>query len=72
MDDVISRGVYGLPAEGLRLDVTGAVQVSPLIPGAEKLEGLAEASLQDLVMVAPPRHRGAPLCRGARARGPGP
>ena len=54
MDDVNGRAVYGHPAEGLKLDVTGAVQVSPLIPGAETLEGLAEASLQDLVMVAPP------------------
>ena len=54
MDDVNSRAVYGLPAEGLKLDVAGALQVSPLIPGAATLEGLAEASLQDLVMVAPP------------------
>ena len=54
MDDVNRRVVYGHPAEGLKLDVAGAVQVSPLIPGAETLEGLAEASLQDLVMVAPP------------------
>ena len=54
MDDVYRRGVYGHPAEGLKLDVAGAVQVSPLIPGAETLEGLAEGSLQDLVMVAPP------------------
>ncbi len=54
VDDVDRRGVYGQPAEGLKLEVAGAVQVSPLIPGAETLEGLADASLQDLVMVAPP------------------
>ncbi len=54
MDDVNRRGVYGYPAEGLQLDLAGAVQVSPLIPEAETLEGLAEASLHDLVMAAPP------------------
>ena len=53
MDDVNRKAVYGHPAERLKLDVAGAVQVSPLVPGAETLEGLAEASLQDLVMVAP-------------------
>ena len=63
VDDVNRRGVYGSPSRGIASSTSpGAVQVSPLIPGAEKLEGLAEASLQDLVMVGAPRHRGAPLC----------
>ncbi len=72
MDDVNRRGVYGHPADGLKLDVAGAVQVSPLIPGAETLEGLEEASLQDLVMVAPPGtvERRYAIARGLAALAP--
>jgi len=46
--------VYGSPAEGLQLDVAEAMQLSPLVPGADALEGLTAESLTDLVMVAPP------------------
>ncbi len=46
--------MYGSPAEGLQLDVAEAVQLSPLVPGADTLEGLAADSLSELVMVAPP------------------
>ncbi len=46
--------MYGSPAEGLQLDVAEAMQLSPLVPGADALEGLTAESLTDLVMVAPP------------------
>ncbi len=54
MDAARRRGVYGSPAEGLQLDVAEAMQLSPLVPGADALEGLTAESLTDLVMVAPP------------------
>ena len=67
------RGLYGSPIEGLRIDVAGAEQLSPLVPGAEALDGLAEGSLGGLVMVAPPdtverRHA---VALGLRALAPG-
>lgn len=46
--------MYGSPIDGLKLDVAGSAQLSPLRPGAEALEGLAAGSLDGLVMVAPP------------------
>ena len=54
MDAAKRRGVYGSPIDGLKLDVAEAAQLSPLVPGAEALEGLAAGSLDALVMVAPP------------------
>jgi 16S rRNA (guanine1207-N2)-methyltransferase len=54
VDAARRRGVYGSPAEGLQLDVAEAMQLSPLVPGADALEGLTAESLTDLVMVAPP------------------
>ncbi len=67
------RGIYGSPIEGLRIDVAGAEQLSPLVPGAEALDGLAEGALDGLVMVAPPgtverRHA---LALGLQALAPG-
>ncbi len=67
------RGVYGSPIDGLRIDTDGAEQLSPLVPGAEALEGLAPGSIGDLVMVAPPgtverRHA---MALGLRALAPG-
>ena len=73
MDEATRRGVYGSPIEGLRIDVAGMEQLSPLVPGAEALEGLAAGALGGLVMVAPPgtverRHA---LALGLRALAPG-
>ena len=67
------RGVYGSPIDGLKIDTDGAEQLSPLVPGAEALEGLAPGSLGELVMVAPPgtverRHA---MALGLRALAPG-
>ena len=73
MGEAARRGVYGSPIEGLRIDVAGAVQLSPLVPGAEVFEDLAAGSLDDLVMVSPPgtverRHA---MALGLRALAPG-
>jgi 16S rRNA (guanine1207-N2)-methyltransferase len=46
--------VYGAPPAGLAVVPSGAVQVSPLTPGAEALEALAPASLAGAVIAAPP------------------
>lgn len=53
MDAARLRGVYGSPAEVWRFDGTEAVQLSPLVPGADALEALAAGSLAELVMLAP-------------------
>ncbi len=50
----IVDGLYGLPPEGLENAAAGAIQVSPLIPGAARLEEIREGSLDRLVVVAPP------------------
>jgi 16S rRNA (guanine1207-N2)-methyltransferase len=46
--------VYGAPPAALASVPQGAVQVSPLIAGAEALEALAPASLAEAVIAAPP------------------
>ncbi len=46
--------VYGTPLPALAEVPEGAVQVSPLIPGAARLEDVAEASLAEAVVAAPP------------------
>lgn len=73
MDAAKRKGVYGSPIDGLKLDVADRLQLSPLIPGAEALEALAEGALDELVMVAPPgtverRHA---MASGLRALAPG-
>ncbi len=73
MDEATRRGVYGSPIEGLKIDVAGWEQLSPLVPGAAALDGRAEGELGGLVMVAPPgtverRHA---LALGLRALAPG-
>ncbi len=73
MDAAQRKGLYGTPIEGLKLDVAGTVQLSPLMPGAEALEDLAAGALESLVMVAPPgtverRHA---MALGLRALAPG-
>lgn len=46
--------VYGSPPPALASAPAGAVQVSPLFPGAARLEDLAEESLDVAVIAAPP------------------
>ena len=67
------RGVYGTPIDGLRIDVDGWLQLSPLVPNAAALDGVAAGSLGALVMVAPPgtverRHA---VALGLKALAPG-
>jgi 16S rRNA (guanine1207-N2)-methyltransferase len=47
-------GVYGTPPAELVVPPQGATQFSPLIPGSEKLESVQEASLGQMVVLAPP------------------
>ena len=46
--------LYGAPAPGLVDVPAGAVQVSPLIPGAQDLAALPDASVERAVVLAPP------------------
>lgn len=46
--------VYGAPPASLADTPSGAVQVSPLVPGATRLEDLAPESLSGAVVAAPP------------------
>jgi 16S rRNA (guanine1207-N2)-methyltransferase len=46
--------VYGTPPAALAEIPPGAVQVSPLIPGAQALDALAAASVGEAVVMAPP------------------
>ncbi|HXV00827.1 MAG TPA: methyltransferase [Caulobacteraceae bacterium] len=49
-----AEAVYGLPPAGLATSGPDAIQVSPLIVGASAIESLADASLDRLVIAAPP------------------
>jgi 16S rRNA (guanine1207-N2)-methyltransferase len=50
----IPTGIYGLPSPDLASADPEAIQLSPLIPGAERLEDCADASLASIVALAPP------------------
>ncbi len=50
----MSEAVYGEPPLELATPGAGALQVSPLIPGAATLESLADTSLSRFVVAAPP------------------
>lgn len=65
--------VYGAPLADLAAVPAGAAQVSPLVPGAADLETLAPASVEALVMSAPPGtiERRAALALALRALAPG-
>lgn len=65
--------VYGLPPAGLVDVPADAVQVSPLIPGSERLEDVSEGSLGGLTLLAPPGtiERRSTLALGLRALAPG-
>ena len=73
---MISAGpaaVYGAPPPALAPAPQGAIQVSPLIPGATALEDMATASLSMVVMAAPPgtTERRYALAQALRALKPG-
>ena len=67
------HAVYGLPPTDLAEIPGDAVQVSPLIPGAARLEDLSENSLDAATVLAPPGtvERRYVLAQGLRALGPG-
>ncbi|HEY0436292.1 MAG TPA: methyltransferase, partial [Phenylobacterium sp.] len=46
--------VYGAPAPGLAEAPGGAVQLSPLSPGSTDIAGLADASADSALVLAPP------------------
>ncbi|HEY5072478.1 MAG TPA: methyltransferase [Caulobacteraceae bacterium] len=48
------HAVYGSPPPGLIGPPSGALQVSPLSPGAAALEEIADASLAGMIVAAPP------------------
>ena len=47
-------GVYGAPPREVVEPTAGAVQFSPLVPGAERLEDLADGALTGIALLAPP------------------
>ncbi len=49
-----TSGVFGAPPLDLVEVPKGAVQLSPLVPGASPLAAIAEGSLEEIVMLAPP------------------
>lgn len=64
-----AQGLYGLPPRELVEPVPGAVQFSPLIPGAEALDARPDQSLDHLTILAPPGtvERRYVLAQGLRA-----
>jgi 16S rRNA (guanine1207-N2)-methyltransferase len=68
-----NEAVYGVPPRELAEVARDARQVSPLVPGAEAIEDLVDASLDRLTIAAPPgavEHRYV-LAHGLRALRPG-
>ena len=68
-----ASAVYGLPPAVLAEVPSGALQLSPTIPGSVALEDLGPGSLDALVLLAPPGtiERRAALALGLRALAPG-
>jgi len=64
-----NEGLYGLPPRELIEPAAGAVQYSPLIPGAQALEAQADQSLDAINVLAPPGtvERRYVLAQGLRA-----
>jgi 16S rRNA (guanine1207-N2)-methyltransferase len=54
MTEEVTTGVYGAPPAELAEVPRGAVQFSPLVPGSAALERRPDASLDAMVMLAPP------------------
>jgi 16S rRNA (guanine1207-N2)-methyltransferase len=53
LSELVTACVYGAPPPALAIAPAGALQVSPLIPGAARIEDLAAASLSAAVLAAP-------------------
>ena len=54
LQDTKPSGVYGAPPAELAETPTGAIQFSPLVPGARRLEEQDEETLGHMVVLAPP------------------
>jgi 16S rRNA (guanine1207-N2)-methyltransferase len=69
----VPTAVYGDPPAALAIVLPGAVQVSPLVPGAGRLEALADGSVQAFTIFAPPGvlERRHVLAQALRALAPG-
>jgi 16S rRNA (guanine1207-N2)-methyltransferase len=69
----LSEAVYGSPPVALAVVGAGAVQISPLVPGAAALETLADQSFDRIVVSAPPGtvERRYVLAQALRALEPG-
>ena len=67
------HGVYGAPPREVAEAPAGATQFSPLVPGAGKLEDLAEGALASLTLLAPPGtvERRYAVALGLKALAPG-
>ena len=67
------HGLYGSPPPALAIAPAGAVQLSPLVPGAAALEDLADASLESFTALTPPGavERRYVLAQALRALRPG-
>jgi len=53
VEDAAREGVYGAPPLELATVGRGAIQLSPLVPGARALESLDEAALDRITLAAP-------------------
>lgn len=69
----MSEAVYGLPPAALATPAAGAAQTSPLIPGSDRIEELADGTLDAFTVLAPPGviERRYVLAQGLRALKPG-
>ncbi|MDP1630942.1 MAG: class I SAM-dependent methyltransferase [Caulobacter sp.] len=66
-------GVYGAPPRDVAETAAGAIQYSPLTPGAARLEDVADGGLAGLTVLAPPGtvERRYVIAQGLRALAPG-
>ncbi|AXS41297.1 class I SAM-dependent methyltransferase [Breoghania sp. L-A4] len=73
MPETGAFGLYGTPPSDLADMSAGAIQFSPLIPGARSLEDQPDGSLSEFVMLAPPGtvERRYAMAQGLRALAPG-
>jgi 16S rRNA (guanine1207-N2)-methyltransferase len=73
MTEELTTGVYGAPPADLADVPRGAVQFSPLVPGSAALERRPDASLDAMVMLAPPStiERRFEIAQALRALKPG-
>ncbi len=54
MSNPSNPGIYGTPPPALAPSLSDAIQFSPLVPGSLALEAQGEATLPQMVMLAPP------------------